>query len=420
MSMLSFSARQSLLARCLQHPNGFYRRLYGSGDLAVSTEAEWQRLRPVTKDDLLTVPLADRSFLPLSELDHVRASSGTSGKPPLFSPRTHVRGLDCRLQYHRFERPFLAYAIPMTPHWHERFHEEHGYPPRVISIDPQFPEATVRLATVAGVDAVSLFAYQLRTIGEAMKATGLNERIVFVEIAGEACSRARYEYARATFPRATLVHSYGSSEVEDVPMGMPCGVMRETEPFAVYHPKESHFLEIVDSETLAPVPYTPGAEGELLITSYPGEPAAFPLIRFRIGDTARIVEMPCEHGGEFSFTIVGRTDIDFIKLEGGVIRVDEVERVMRSLSDIVTDEFELHRFEHATPEGPRTRLELRVELRMATDLDALARAISERLRINPEKSYADGVAAGRFLPLVCVPLVKGDPNQKHKRIISHL
>ncbi|MEK7628883.1 MAG: hypothetical protein AAB421_05750 [Patescibacteria group bacterium] len=420
--MLSLSERKKLLDRCTHHPtNTFYRNLYGlrpGESLTCATEDDWQKIRPLTKADLAATPLQLRSFLPLSVLDHLRASSGTSGQPPLFSPRTHVRHLDYRLAYHDFKKPFLTFSVPMMPHWHEMVQTELGLAPRVITIDPQYPEATVRLADIAGVDAASLFAYQLRTIGEAMKQSGLNKKIKFLEIAGEACSRARYEYARETFPNATLVHSYGSSEVEDVPMGIPCGTMRESEPYAVYHPKKSHFLEIADSDGRVIAPH-PGAEGDLLITAYPGEPSAFPLIRFKIGDTAHIVELPCTHEEPWSFTILGRTEIDFLKIEGGVVRVDELERVLRSVDTLVTDEFELHRHERQTPDGPRVQLELHVQLKKPVDLDTVAHLVAENLRISPEKTYAQGVASGRFLPLICLPLIKRSPNQKHKRVISH-
>lgn len=59
------------------------------------------------------------------------------------------------------------------------------------------------------------------------------------------------------------------------------------------HVNEDHFLlEIVDPRNSIPVP--PGREGEIVLTTLTAR--AFPLIRFRTGDVARILEGPCACG----------------------------------------------------------------------------------------------------------------------------
>lgn len=416
--MLSFEALKTLVAE-VTAPGapGFYRKLYGlseGGSLTLSSPEAWARLPLVTKDALIDMPLAQRSFLPLSALDHIRTSSGTSGKPPLFSPRTHVRGMQYRLQHHDFKKAFLAFSVPLMPHWHELFQKEQGQAPRVVVYDPKHPRASVALAKAAGVDAFSVFVYHTAALGEEMKRAGMNLDIRLAEITGETCSRAQYEYLRQTFPNATIVQSYNSSEVEDAHIGMPCKPIDGSEPLAVYHPKDTHYLELIDPDTGALIPPTAGAEGDLLVTAHPGSPAAFPLVRFRIGDTIRVVEERCPHG-TWSFTVLGRTDMDFVKIPGGILRADEVARVLRTLPGL-TDRFELHCSETLTPEGPRITPVLHIETRSTASLEALAAEISALVRVAPDMTYAQGVARGRYLPLTCVPLTT-PPGGKTKRIV---
>lgn len=420
--MLDFNQRRSLVAFSTDPARApLYRMHYGmqsdASALSIDSEGAWQSLPILTKDDLVKVPMQDRTFIPLSEVDHLRTSSGTSGKEPVFIPRTHVRNMDYRLAFHDFKNPFMAFSVPLMPHWHEMFQKAHGKNPQVIVFDPANPAASVRLARLAGVDAFSVFVYHIPSIGESMKREGMNERIRYIEVTGEVCTRAQYEYMRATFPNARIVQSYGASEVEDVHIGMPCRPMDGTEPLAIYHPKVTHYLEILDDSGAVIEPKV-GAEGDLLITAYAGEPSAFPLIRFRIGDTIRVVEETCAEHGTWLFTVVGRTDMDFLKIPGGVLRADEAGRVVRIFAGRIGEEFELHRYEVNTDDGPKIQVEMLVDMRIENDLDALARNIASLLRVNPSYTYADGVRDGRYLPLICKAFLP-ESGKKSKRLIAH-
>lgn len=419
--MLSFEELKKIVLHATS-PQGspFYRSHYGikEGQPArtIHTEEEWLQLPPVTKDDLIAMPLRQRSFVPLGTLDHLRTSSGTSGKPPLFSPRTHVRNMEYRLQYHDFSKAFMCYTVPLMPHWHERFLMENGRNACVINYDPRAPKACAKLARIANVDAISLFVYHVQDAGEALKAEGINTQIRFLEITGELCTRALYEYMRETFPNAIILQSYNSSEVEDAHIGMPCKAMDGTEPLAVYHPKKTHFLELIDKEHNEILQPVAGAEGDLLVTSYPGEPSSFPLIRFRIGDTVRIVEQHCPHGS-WSFTVLGRTDMDFLKVAGGVLRADEIARVLNLFPDRVTDRFSLRNKELLTDRGPLPAPVLEVETRGEVDFVRLASDIEAQLRVGPSLTWRRGVEEGRYVPLTCVPLTDAG-GKKQRRIIA--
>ena len=81
--------------------------------------------------------------------------------------------------------------------------------------------------------------------------------------------------------------AYGLTEVFGPGVAWEC-----PEKNGLHIPEDHFYPEIVDPETLAPVP--PGEEGELVITTLTKE--AFPLIRFRTGDITRIDKTPCACG----------------------------------------------------------------------------------------------------------------------------
>ena len=419
--MLSFEDLGALVERCTKPAHGFYRRLYRLSPETASVHpqswVQWRALPLLIKDDLIAAPFSERSYLPPSGIDHVRTSSGTSGKGPLFSPRTPLRGMEYRLDYHDFKKPILAYGVPAMPHWHEQFQRAQGALARVIAFDPAHPAACARLARIAGIDALSLFAFHITLIAPHLVAEGIAENIRFIEISGEACTKKLFEFMRETFPNATIIPFYGSREVEDSPIGMPCRAITGEEPLSLYHSKESQYLELIDPDTGVSIEPEPGVEGELIITAYPGEPSAFPMIRFRTGDIVRVIEKNCARHHSWSFTVLGRSGMDFLKLPGGVLRVDEIERVLRSMPRRVSDRFELHCYESASPRGPLFKPVLHVEAR-DPDLIQLAADIAHQIRVAPEFTYADGTVQGRYEALSC-EILSPSAGSKTKRIVRH-
>lgn len=400
--MMSFDEIRETVRRCTQ-PDGpqFYRRLYDIPDGAPALElrdwGEWRSLPLLEKKHLAEVPFRRRLF---AQADHARASSGTSGKP-VFSPRTEIKNIEYRLEYHDFHRPILAH-MGFPPHCHEAFLKSIDRAPRVIVFDPKHPGLSARLARIAGVDSLSMFSFLVPIAGEHLAREGHASTITYVETYGEVLSGAVLAHMQSLFPNARFVHTYGSSEVEDAHIGMPCSEITGPEPCAVYHPKKTHYLELIAGEDIVE-PHS-DAEGELVITTYAGTTIAFPLIRYRIGDTVRVLDESCERHGVWSFMVLGRTEQDFLKIPGGVLRADEVQRVLRSLAPRVQDRFELHRRDVSTTHGPLVEVTVHVEASEDEDLRTLADDIASRLRVSPGRTYADGVERGLYGPLVCVRL----------------
>ncbi len=418
---------RELIAECTapDAPN-MYRTLYGMRDgepaLHLAGWHEWIKLPLVTKDLLTETPVANRFFASNTDVEDIRTSSGTSGKTPPFILRSIPSGLEYRLQYHSFENPILASNVPCMPHWHEDLQISLGYAPRVIAFDPIHAAASVRLARIAGVDAISTFAFHVPLIGKLMIQEGIAEQIRLIEMCGESCTRSLFDFIKRTFPNATIIPQFGAAEIEDKPVGIPCRAITGEEPLSVYHTKPSHYHEIIDSEQEIVLPYEPGTEGELVITSCSPKPRATPLIRYRTGDIVRILPEKCAAHNQLQFTLIGRVSIDFIKIPGGMLRADETERVLRVFNGEITDRFELHRYLRPSSEGQKVEVILYVEPRDQNSpevLNRLAERIAQELRVGPFRTYSEGVEDGIYLPLTCLPITSTQSPTKSKRMIAH-
>lgn len=114
--------------------------------------------------------------------------------------------------------------------------------------------------------------------------------------------------------------NYGLSEV------MGPGVAGECQECNGLHINEDHFLvEVINPDTLEPV--EPGELGELVFTTLTKE--AFPVIRYRTRDLARIVDEPCPCGRTFRrmTRVVGRTD-DMLIIKGVNVYPMQIESIL--------------------------------------------------------------------------------------------
>ena len=390
-----------------------YRRLYGMQPSEVKdirSWKEWRSLPLLTKEYLQSVPLSERSFAPWQELDAIYVSSGTTGKPPFFSARTRVAGYEYRTTSFPEPRAFLSGVGPphRQTHWVSTLKRQVP----VIALDAKRMEASVRLAKAVGVDGMFVFIHHIPLLGELMQKHEIAEGMRYVEVTGEACSAPMYKYLRGRFPNAMLVASFGATEIEDTPFAIS-GKGSE-EALRTYTAKSGCFLELIDSETGLFVDPATGAEGELLLTTHEEERMAFPMIRYRIGDRVRVT---AAEDDTWRFISLGRAEVDFIKIPGGILHAGELERVLTLFDPALTERFEAHVFEYPSPKGPSMEIVVRVTADNV-DFNALTEHIGRNLHIGPTFTYDDGVAKELYRPLRCETL-NDERTGKLRRIIRH-
>lgn len=120
-----------------------------------------------------------------------------------------------------------------------------------------------------------------------------------------------------------------------------CGIMGYQCPdcgFATYHvPSDMQLVEIVNPDTLQPV--RKGEKGEVVVTSLAR--SLQPIIRYRIGDMAILLEDKCKCGDPNPvFRLVGRTGEDF-KIGGAYITVGVFERAVSEVADVLSMNYQL-------------------------------------------------------------------------------
>lgn len=115
-------------------------------------------------------------------------------------------------------------------------------------------------------------------------------------------------------------------------------------------------VQLIDPLTLADIPITDGAIGEMVLTHLKKE--AQPLVRYRTSDLMEILETgPCECGRSgFRFRIVGRSD-DMLHVKGINVFPNGIAMVLEDMVPDVTGEFQIH-LDHPSP---YTHLDIKVE-----------------------------------------------------------
>ncbi len=142
--------------------------------------------------------------------------------------------------------------------------------------------------------------------------------------------------------RKTIAELLGGAELFDIPgltelygpgTGMEC-----PHHDCIHYWADYYLLEILDPETLTPVP--PGEWGEMVVTTLAKEAA--PLIRYRTRDITRIIPGPCTCGSILPrhSRIRGRTD-DVFKFRGVNIYPSTIDAILSSIPGLGS-EYQIH------------------------------------------------------------------------------
>jgi phenylacetate-CoA ligase len=152
-------------------------------------------------------------------------------------------------------------------------------------------------------------------------------------LAGEALSNDERERIEKTWG-ITARNFYGLADVA-ADIAAECG----QSPGLHFCAQGVLVAELIDPETLKPLPIADGAEGEIVFTTVKRE--ATPVIRYRVRDMVRIYADPCPCGRTgFRFHVTGRSD-DMIKVKGANVFPTAVKGVIQSFAPETTGEFRI-------------------------------------------------------------------------------
>ncbi len=231
-----------------------------------------------------------------------------------------------------------------------------------------------------GIDTLLGFPSLLLQVAPALAARGVRIRKVFY--AGEHL-HAEDRAALIAQLGCEIVASAGYGAVDSGLMGYQCEAMTGGE----HHVLADHaWLEVVHPETLAPVPE--GDEGLLVVTNL--DRLLHPVIRYRVGDLARLVPGPCPCGRTTPrFELLGRGD-DALRLGYATVTRAEVLAAFAG-SPGLTSAVQLVK----RREDGREALLVRVEVPAQADAEGLAARLTARL-LDAKPDLAKMAAAGNL------------------------
>ena len=164
-----------------------------------------------------------------------------------------------------------------------------------------------------------------------------------------------------------LYDIYGLTEIYGPGIGINC-----KHNTGMHYWDDFLYIEIIDPETLKPVP--DGEMGEIVITTLVKEGA--PLIRYRTHDLSRIIPGECKCGSRFPRigTVMGRTD-DMMKIKGVNVFPAQIEEILKEFPEL-SSEYQI-RISHL--EGKDT-MRIYVETNGTVDFLKLASDVSKRVK----------------------------------------
>lgn len=378
----------------------FYRNLYGHNrPERITTWEDWKRLPLLTKGHIAAVPFLKRLFTPFSEIGTVRLTSGTSGGRPLAYPRSVSSVYADHFDDTHPTRVVLNFFTPQ--HLMQNSCREAESKHIVIEGDPSDLKGSLKFAQSAGLDHILCTPSTIEALIPLFDSSETRDKIKRIELAGETLTNAGAERLRTAFQNAYLWSDYAMVESQGVAGVGPI----HKELGTIYLPTAATHWELV------------GEDSELVISHTWIEHNHFPLLRYRTGDRAETVA----YAGKDHYRILGRIDLDRIKLHGGELRADVVERAVFGLHPALDGDYLLR----LTYVHKESRMVPEVEIRLTTRGDAsvlsefadhLAELLATKIRVAPNYTYADGVRDGHYAPLKCavVPAILGQ-STKTKR-----
>ena len=338
---LQMERLQQTLARCMRIP--FYKQRFAACGLRpedIRTLDDVRKLPFTTKQDLRDNYPFGLSAVPLEEVVRLHSSSGTTGTPTVILHTQH----DLDEWANAVAR--CLYMVGLRKG--DIFQNSSGYGMFTGGLGFQYGAERLGMLTVpaaagntkrqikfitdfgtTALHAIPSYAGRLYEVMEEMgidprRDTRLRTLIIGAEPHSDE-QRRRIEQMLGV----KAYNSFGMSEMCGPGVAFEC-----PEQNGLHIWEDSYIVEIVDPQTLEPVP--DGEVGELVLTTINRE--AMPLLRYRTRDLTRILpgECPCGRHHKRLDRMKGRSD-DMMILKGVNIFPIQIENILMQFRELGTD-----------------------------------------------------------------------------------
>ena len=332
------SKRLQKLVALVYHNVPFYRNKMQEMDLSpddIRSIDDIVKLPFTTKQDLRDNYPYGLQAAPASEIVRVHASSGTTGNPTIVG---YTRR-DLSVWSEVMARCLAAYGVTRE----DTFSVSYGYGlftgglgahygvenlgATVIPASTGNTEKHVRLIRDLGITGIACTPSYALYLAETVERMGLTKDDIKLRIGAIGAEPWTDNMRKEIEERLGLkgYNLYGLSEI------MGPGVSYECQEQHGSHINEDHFFpEIIDPETLEPLPY--GKTGELVFTTLTKE--GMPLLRYRTKDLTSLMdgECPCGRTNVRMPPIMGRSD-DMLIIRGINVFPSQVESVILGMKE---------------------------------------------------------------------------------------
>ena len=338
---LQLQRLQQTVAHCMQSP--FYKKRFEEIGLKPEAIQSLQDLRKIpftTKQDLRDTYPFGMASVPLRECVRLHSSSGTTGTP------TVILHTQRDLDEWANQVARNLWMVGLRPD--DVFQNSSGYGMFTGGLGFQYgaerlgmltiPAAAgnslrqIKFMTDFGTTAVHAVPSYVTRLREVMDSVGVDPRrdtkLRVLAIGAEPHSeeqRRRIEEMRGV----KAYNSFGMSEMCGPGVGFEC-----PEQNGLHFWEDYYIVEIVDPETLEPVP--DGEVGELVLTTLCRE--AMPLLRYRTRDLTRVLgrSCPCGRNHVRLDRMRGRSD-DMMVLRGVNIFPIQIEKILMQFPELANN-----------------------------------------------------------------------------------
>jgi len=397
---LQFKRLQQVLQR-VYHTVGFYRRTFDAAGVRpddIKTLADLSRLPFTSKQDLRENYPFGLFAVPMSSVVRLHASSGTTGRSTVVGYTK--RDIDTWSEL--MARCFVAAGLTKN----DIIHNAYGYGlftgglgahygaerlgASVIPMSGGNTKRQIMILQDFGPTAICCTPSYALNLAEQGQAMGVDMRSLRLRVGifgAEPWSDQMRDQIEDQLAIQAL-NIYGLSEVMGPGVAMECIEGREG-----MHIFEDHFIvETIDPETGAVLP--PGEEGEIVFTTLSKE--AFPLIRYRTRDVARLITAPCRCGRSHvrMGRIMGRSD-DMLIIRGVNVFPSQIEAVLVGIEGL-----EPHYQLVVDREGTLDTLEVQVEVSERTFANADEVKVLQKMERRIVKDIKDYLGVSARVKLV--------------------
>ena len=363
--------------QALRKAGSFYgKKLEAAGITGISTPEDFEKLPFSEKNDLREAYPLGLMTAPEEDIVRIHSSSGTTGLPVII-PYTAKDVDDWAVMFARcYEMAGITKSdrIQITPGyglWTAGIGFQNGAEKLGAMVIPMGPGNTDKqLKMMMDMQSTVICAtssYAL-LLAEEIEKRGIKDKICLKK--GVIGSERWGEKMRQRISNELgieLYDIYGLTEIYGPGIGINC-----RHNTGMHYWDDYIYIEIVDPETLKPVP--DGELGEIFITTLLKEGA--PLIRYRTHDLSRIIPGICPCGSNYPRLdiIMGRTD-DMIKIKGVNVFPSQIEEILKEFPE-VSSEYQI-RISHL---DGRDTMRLYVETNGTVNFLELGRRIAEKVK----------------------------------------